>query len=336
MKKQKTRTFVVTVTYDARWPWLSKLLAYAENNQAIDHVVVADNASDPPVGGLAQHHGFQKARIIRSELNRGSAYGFKIGLQFALEHGADWVWLLDDDNLPQPGSLEALLRRADMLSAQYGADGFALLAYRPRHQADLAAGVPIKRCFPRPGSFLGFHILDIPYKIWRRLPWGRPRPPTSLPELLPVPQAAYGGLFIHRTALARIGLPMDEMVLYADDSEFSQRLARLGGRIFLMPAAQVDDLESSWQLKTQTNSSFATWLRHGPDLRAFYGARNLAYLESRQAHRPWRSINRCLYLAVLAVLALLWGRWERYRILRLAITEGESGRLGIHPRFPLP
>ena len=41
--------------------------------------------------------------------NRGGAGGFHEGLRLAVERGADLVWLMDDDGLPDPDCLDLLL-----------------------------------------------------------------------------------------------------------------------------------------------------------------------------------------------------------------------------------
>src|SRR4029078_3287900 len=47
------------------------------------------------------------ARLLTD--NTGGAGGFHEGLRWALERGADLVWLMDDDGLPEPGCLKTLL-----------------------------------------------------------------------------------------------------------------------------------------------------------------------------------------------------------------------------------
>ena len=42
--------------------------------------------------------------------NYGGAGGFAYGMAQALAHGADLIWLMDDDTVPEPGALEALLQ----------------------------------------------------------------------------------------------------------------------------------------------------------------------------------------------------------------------------------
>ena len=327
----------VTVTYGSRWPLLSRVLGALEHESIVDEVVVIDNGSKPTAEELIREIGFKKPTIIRNESNQGSAKAFGHGIEAALERGAEWVWILDDDNLPRPGALASLVEAYIDESAVTPHDQLAMLAFRPEHQADVAHGVPLDRVHPRPGSFRGFHILDIPYKIWRRTPWGCPHASAGSPARLVMPDAPYSGLLFRRELIDVIGLPNPEFVLYADDNEYTYRITRRGGRIVLVTGSRLDDLESSWNVKARFGNSFDGLLCGEGDFRAYYGMRNGTYYD----YIRWRGyplelwLNRMLYLAILYIFALLRGRRQRYRLLRQAIYDGLSGRLGMHPNFPL-
>ena len=58
----------------------------------------------------------QRATGPRDDLpeNTGGAGGFNHGLAWAMDHGADLVWLMDDDGLPEPDCLGTLLEREDL------------------------------------------------------------------------------------------------------------------------------------------------------------------------------------------------------------------------------
>jgi GT2 family glycosyltransferase len=212
----------------------------------------------------------------------------------------------------------------------------ALAAFRPALQADVAAGVALRHCFPPHSSFCGFHIADIPFKIWRRVGW-RPPPADRPPDTIAVPYAPFGGLFLHSTLLERIGAPDEALVLYADDTEFSHRIVRSGGHIWLLTAAEEQELESSWSSKTAVRSSFERWLQRGSDLQVFYGARNRAHFERHTwiRSKPLYFINRWTYLSLLRLIAGRCHRFERYALFRRAIELGERGRLGPSEDFPL-
>ena len=47
---------------------------------------------------------------MTARTNTGGAGGFAIGIRRALELGCDAVWLMDDDTVPEPEALAALVR----------------------------------------------------------------------------------------------------------------------------------------------------------------------------------------------------------------------------------
>jgi GT2 family glycosyltransferase len=77
-------------------------LEYEELN-----VIVVDNGSDVPVAGL------DGVELIRSEQNLGFAGGANLGIRRALERGADYVWLLNNDTEVELGTLTALVDEAE-------------------------------------------------------------------------------------------------------------------------------------------------------------------------------------------------------------------------------
>ena len=327
---------VVTVTYGERRDLLRQVLD-ALPAQGVGKVVVVDNGARWPVKDeLTAAYG-DWVDVVEMGRNTGSAPGFAAGMQRALDLGAEYLWLLDDDNRPAPGCLAALLQAYAGLRAQCPPDRLAVLAFRPDHQADVAAGVPLRYVNPRPGSFRGFHLLDVPYKIWRRTPWGRPRVRGSLPAQVVLSVAPYSGLLFHGAVVQRFGLPRADFVLYADDTEFSYRITQSGGQIVLVTRAELQDLETSWNVREARASSFAILLHQGSDFRVYYGTRNGSFFEThcQRGNRWVYALNRAVYLGVLTVLAYLQGKKTRLALVRQAMADGEAGRLGMHPSFPL-
>jgi GT2 family glycosyltransferase len=329
---------MVTVTYGDRWGFLSGLLRYAEDTDLVHEVVVVDNGTAGDLRSRVHDAGMTKAVVVRHEQNLGSAPGYRAGIAAALERGATWLWLLDDDNLPRPDALPALADVVGRMSAERSVAEVAFLAIRPDHQTG-AGAPPLWRYHPRPGSYLGFHLLDVPNKVWRRCrSRSRPEPLPSSSSLVSVPFAPYSGLLLHRSLVDEIGLPRSDLVLYADDTEYSGRIPQTGGAIYLVPGACIDDLESSWNVcaHAASGSAVAAWLHGGSDLRVYYGVRNQVFLESREDRAWWRRLNRLAYLGLLGAMALGQGRLHRWRLVRTAAADGEAGRLGPHPDFPLP
>jgi GT2 family glycosyltransferase len=328
---------VVTVTYGDRWHLAQQVLRFVDDNPKIDRIVVIDNGARRPIQPLVEQAGFRKAIVIRNPRNLGSAAGFKLGLETVRMHDPAWIWLLDDDNLPDAAALDTILRSTAELDETARARS-AFLAFRPGHQADIAAGLNVRHCYPTHSSFCGFHIADVPYKIWRRLRPGHPGVAPKIPACVLLPYATYSGLFFHRELLELIGMPNEEFVLYADDTEFSHRIVQLGGSIRLLTGAPLRELEPSWNSKAQVRSSFEGWLRRGADFQVFYGSRNRAYFDRTcwLRNAMMYRLNRFTYLLLLRLFALRYRNVGRYELFHRAIILGEEGHLGFNDRYPLP
>ena len=326
----------ITVTYGERRDLLRQVLD-ALPAQGIGKVIVVDNGARWPVKAeLTADYG-DLVDVVEMGRNTGSARGFAAGMQRALDLGAEYLWLLDDDNRPTPGCLSALLHAYAGLRERHPPDLLAVLAFRPEHQADVAAGVPLRYVNPRRNSFRGFHVLDVPYKIRRRTPWGRPHISGALPTVIDRAEAPYSGLLFHRAVVERFGLPRTDFVLYADDTEFSFRITRADGRIALVTSAITEELEASWHTHQSQSNSFGILLHQGSDFRVYYATRNRAFFDlfCQQNNRAVFALNRALYLVILRVFSLSTGTHSRMRLVRQAIHDGERGFLGQNPQFPL-
>jgi GT2 family glycosyltransferase len=330
---------VVTVTYGKRWHLLREALASARRD-GVDGAVVVDNGAEDDIKPLVRAEFGAFAEVLTMGKNTGSAGGFKAGIERALARNADYLLLLDDDNQLQAGCLTKLRAALEEASASMPLESLAVLAYRSDHMADIAARLPSIGLRGNRSVFFGFHLLDIPFKIYRRTALGRRWVARRMPlSRVTVSKAPYSGLFFHRRMPETHGLPDERFVLYGDDFEFSYRLTRAGGKIVLVSDARILDMEPpGYPLgRRGSGSTFDAYLLSDDDLRAFYSTRNQAYFERWQHSRTsvMRAINRDIYLAALRVRAAMLRRTERFNLLMRAIRDGEAGRLGEHPEFRL-
>jgi GT2 family glycosyltransferase len=329
-----SKTTVVTVTYGNRLSYLQQLIERALSFTEISEVVVVSNAAVSPLDQLTVRWPGQ-VRLIELSENTGSANGYAVGLKAALDAGADHIWLMDDDNAPTKAAVSILHRELARLAGLLGADRVAVLGYRATQQADIAQGIPARYIRQPRSSYFGFHIAHLPYKLWRRLPWTKRsgKPPTSIS----LPFAPYGGMLAHRSLYERIGLPLKELVLYVDDTEYTRRITASGGRLFLFTEAVIEELEQSWNTKQRTRNIYETFLLGESDFRAYYTARNQAWFDkniwasSPRLHR----LNRAVFLTLLRLVARLGHSRERLALIEQAIHDGENGALGMSKLFPL-
>lgn len=329
-------TTLVTLTYGDRFNYLHTLVSRSLESPLIDRVIVVSNASVAPLETLRSTWP-DRVEVIYLDHNCGSAKGYSVGIKAALDAGAEYIWLMDDDNAPTINAIATLHQRLAQREQLDGHDKAAVLGFRPTHQADIAAGVPQRFAIQRRSSFFGFHVAQLPYKIWRRLPWGKPQRGQPPSDMVQLPFATYGGLLAHRSLYQRIGLPLDALMLYADDSEYTWRITAGGGRIFLVTEALLDDLEDSWNIKARTSNIYESFLLGGSDLRAYYGARNQAWFDKH----VWASsallygLNRWVFFCLLRLIAKRRGAEQRLTLIEQAIADGESGVLGLNRAYPL-
>lgn len=325
------RTCVVTVTYGDR-AHLLRLAIGAAFDAGAGRAVVVDNGTGSTSRAAIDHmrHVWGgRLEVVRLAENRGSAGGFRAGLERVRDRAeCEFIWLLDDDNAPRPDALLRLWQAYGTLGAD---PNHALLSLRPDRKEYLLAatrGVPVTIV---PNAFLGFHLKDVPAKVRRRLrPDRSGGGPIRFP-LVSVGYAPYGGFFFHRSWLDRVGLPDERLYLYGDDHDFSLRFVRAGGTIYLCAVSEVVDLEPSWHHEP---SASRPWVSPAADdRRVYYAVRNRARLERgfvTSSLAYWANV--CAYLGVLAVAGLLGDRRPRElaRRMRLLVRAIRDGR-GDHP-----
>jgi len=329
-------TTLVTLTYGQRLHYLTTLVSRSLGNPRIQRVIIVNNASTDNLRSLCDSWPGQ-VEVIDLPTNTGSAVGYKVGIEAALASGAEYIWLMDDDNAPKAGAINALHKRLFECAQGKGWDKTAVIGFRPTHQADIAAGVPRPFAVQWRSSCFGFHIAQLPYKVWRRTAWGRPDSSRAKGPLVKLPFTTYGGLLAHRSLYERIGTPLGDLLLYADDTEYTWRITASGGEIFLVTEAVLDDLEHSWNIKERTANIYETFLLGNSPFRAYYAARNQAWFDKHVwVASGWLyTLNRSVFLFLLRQVARRKGSLERLNLIEQAIRDGESGRLGMHESYPL-
>jgi GT2 family glycosyltransferase len=270
---------------------------------------------------------------VELESNTGSANGYAVGIQTALAWGAEYLWLMDDDNAPAKGTLALLRQELSRLSAEVGVDRAAVSGFRASR---MKTPGNLRRNFAPPSNFVGFHASQIPQKLSRFL-----RPQTAgcavAGQAIDVPYAPYGGFLAHCQVFRHIGVPKTDLVLYADDWEYTMRLTKNGGRIRLVVSAVIDELEVSWNRERKQANVFLQSLVSGTDVQVYYTFRNHVWLNRNVqcASQFIYRVNKYMFLALLSVFAISLRRGQRLDLIRRAVSDGEQACLGINPNYPL-
>lgn len=309
---------VVIVTYSHRFNLLKQVIDAAIGEGAYK-VIVIDNASKSESRNQLrdlERKRQEKLKVIYLAGNIGSAGGYKKGLQAANNcKDCEFIWLLDDDNKPEKGALKALIDFWNNLDEDNKEEKIALCCYR-RDRNEYLAAIE-KKCswiiIGRKNSFLGFHILDLPYKILKRYYKVKLQNSSHVGT---IPVAPYGGLFFNKEILDRIGFPDDKSFFVGmDDFDFTIRIAKSGGKIFLIPYSQIEDLETSWQIKILKQSKLSVPIIDSDNeqrVEQSIKSSLLFYRRHMLDSRPWYGFNKFCYLFLLFLYSLFKRRIKKF------------------------
>jgi GT2 family glycosyltransferase len=320
----KYKVCVVTVTYGNRWQFLEQVIKRALSFTEVNYVVAVNNASDYELPAPDK-----KVIVLTNTDNKGSAGGYKQGISYAFNKlDCDFIWLLDDDNLPEEGSLSKLLKQWNIIPGANDKKALFCLRNDRAAHVDIAKGEDPSRYYLVPNNFLGFSVTRIFYNQYKKF-ISEPANNAAYKERVTMPYVPYGGLLLHRDLIAVIGLPNEDFYLYVDDSEYSYRITQHGGAIWLIPECKVIDIDKSQGINYKKRP-FHSQLLDEWGFRTYYHIRNRMYFYSRVAIRNnfMFEVNKVLYLAWLKMISVLSSKKIAYAKLLTAVNDGLNGNLG--------
>ncbi|MFY0992448.1 glycosyltransferase family 2 protein [Halomonas sp. C05BenzN] len=205
VERGETVVIAVILTFNRKDLLERSLAAVMAQTRACDQVLVVDNASQDGTSEMLAECHYPGVTTYRLSRNRGAAGGFNAGFRLAYQHGADLVWMMDDDVIPEPDALEHLLDARGLLRTLNVCHSFL-----------------ISTAFSESGQVTNTPILSLtPNRIGYR-EW----PGLLAHGLVPVDRATFVSILVPREVLAEHGLPISEMFIWGEDAEFTLRITR--------------------------------------------------------------------------------------------------------------
>lgn len=272
----------VVVAYNRRDLLACTLDGLARQRRRPDAVLVIDNASVDGSGDLARAHALAP-RVVALPTNLGGAGGFAAGIAVAVEEfGAAFVWIMDDDTIPDPGALEALIAARDAYPGQVAVCASKAVWHDGREH-------PMN--VPRGRAGVSRELENNAGKVGARQ----------------IRSASFVSILIDARAIRETGLPIADYFLWNDDFEYTTRLLR--DRVGLyVPASRV--LHAT---KEFGGSSF------NPGPRFYNEVRNKVWMFGHS--RSLSPIEKVLYggRSALRWTGLLLRSRDRRELVRLAL-----------------
>lgn len=100
--------FAIVVTYNGM-KWIDHCLGSLKKSSTNVPIIVVDNAStDETVDYIKEH--FQEVKLIISQKNLGFAKANNVGIRYAIDNGADFVFLLNQDAWVEKDTISNLIQ----------------------------------------------------------------------------------------------------------------------------------------------------------------------------------------------------------------------------------
>lgn len=249
---ENTKIFAVVVTYNRKKLLEKNIASLSQQTRRLDSLIIVDNASTDGTRDMLEakkymiHSGFE---VLSLTENIGGSGGFAKGIKYAFEKGADFVWIMDDDALPEIDALKNLLKYASDNINLYGSVSIA----DQRHLSWRLTRVSIS-------SKKGKHFQTV----------------EEVPEVAAVEFLPFLGLLISKKLVERIGLPDENFFLAADDVDYCFRARKIGANVIVVgssrlyhPAAESYYLRLPWRL---------LWCLKMPPWKRYYDVRNRLFV----------------------------------------------------------
>lgn len=284
---QQGRIAAVVVTYNRKELLCRCLQALHSQQEPLLDILVFDNASTDGTEDAVRALGVPQVQYRNTGKNLGGAGGFSYGIHQAVQAGYTYIWVLDDDTLPEPGALKALLQADRELAGKYG--WLSSRALTPGGQ-------------------------DQPMNRQRKTPY---RDIDGYAQkMVPSVMASFVSLFLRADTVRRVGLPIAEFFIWSDDWEYTRRISKQ------MPCYTVSESRVVHAMQNATVVNIAAdvpsrWERY----RYFY--RNDVYLYRREGPAGWVWLVTKFTWHSLQVLTSKGGkRWQRLTIIWKGFAAG--------------
>jgi GT2 family glycosyltransferase len=296
--------YSIVLSWNGREDTLRSLESLTRVQHADLGIVCVDNGS---IDGSQQavRERFPDVALIEAHANLGYSAGNNLGIRHALEHGARWVMLVNNDATVAPDVIEGFERAA-----------------REYPRAGILAGKVYFADRPRTIWFAGQRVSELLGYAGRARGYGRPDGPRYS-STTPTGRAVGALMAISREAIEAVGMLDEDLFAYVEDVDWALRVRAGGMDVVFAPGAR------AWHRVSASTGGEAASTHT-----LYYGVRNTVTVLER--HRPLGRVGAAMRrMSIRATFALhavtRADRRGALQAVRAGFADARRGRLGPRP-----
>lgn len=297
------KVFIIILNWNGLQDTLECLESVYKLEYSNFEVVVVDNgSSDDSVKVI--RNAYPQVTLIENDKNLGFTGGNNIAMRYAMRHGCDYMWLLNNDTIVEPNTLSILVATAEK-SLNIGMISPIILYY------DEPTRVQFR------GGYLNWENYSL-HSIFH------------IHDAMLLAQVSNGhhsflwgtALLIKRCIVEQVGYLNEKYFAYQEDFEYSLRVANAGYRNIVESKAKVyhkvsgstDGEESPIQVFLRTRNIYFAWMDNLKGLRRVnyfrkYIAHTILYAVSLNNKNLAESADACFDGAWAAIRGI-GGSWD--------------------------
>ena len=211
------KVFIIILNWN-NWSDSLECLESLENNDYHNYqVVIIDNGSKEKPQAPSP-----EIKIIYNKENLGFSGGNNMGIKYALENGADYVLLLNDDTIAAPDFLSRLVEAGES-DEKIGAVGPKIYFYEDRNRI-WSAGGKLNWLYNK-GSLRGWDQMD--------------KGQYDFPKIQETPHLTGCCVLVKKEVIEKIGLMPEDYFLYYEDTDWLMKARRAGYKCIFVPEAKI-------------------------------------------------------------------------------------------------
>jgi rhamnopyranosyl-N-acetylglucosaminyl-diphospho-decaprenol beta-1,3/1,4-galactofuranosyltransferase len=319
---------VVTVVYGKRWNLLQQVAEASLADDKVTTFVIVDNGCADAVAmdAYTAQYG-SRIVILRQTKNIGYSGAISKGMAYARDTECDFVFVLDDDSVPEPHAIDYFLE-----NLKFFANKKVVLAGNrvnvPGNEKIFNKPIQLN-AMPKGTVFDILRLSKLVHVVRLLLRVSDPADGQFVP-IVPMEAFVTGGSFIPIEAVREAPLPDGSLFIYGEDLEYSWKIRKLGYACYVCARPKIFDIDLTFS--SEGNHIFGLFDPAFASYKVYFRLRNAVIISRRNTVQSpiVLFINIVLWMTGLILLGLITvGPTKSYfgkvRIILRAARDGYYG-----------